>query len=72
MAVTQIDREIKVDAIVSSAVVGEIIITPLTGLIKVIDVHVIITNEDAMTGHDIGVEYSRSRDKTGAIIISIC
>lgn len=72
MAVTQIDRVIRVDAIVSSAVVGEIIITLLIGLIKVIDAHVIIINEDAMIGHDRGVEYSRSRDRTGAIIISIC
>lgn len=72
MAVTQIDRVIRVDAIVSSAVVVEIIITPLIGLIKVIDTHVIIINADAMMGHDMGVEYSRSRDRTGAIIISIC
>lgn len=72
MAVTQIDKVIRVDAIVSSAVVGEIIIMPLIGLIRVIDAHVIIINEDAMIGHDMGVEYSRSRDRAGAIIISIC
>lgn len=72
MAVTQSESEIRVDDIISSDERAVILVCPLIGPSRVIDMYVRRINDAVVIGQESGILDSRSRDRIGAVIVSIC
>lgn len=72
MAVTQSESEIRVDDIISSDERVVILVCPLIGPSRVIDMYVRRINDAVVMGQERGILDSRSRDRIGAVIVSIC